>query len=89
MNNKNDRDHMLVLTPILKLHLLESCSPDSQNWIEKFINHYSVFIDASYYGEKNIAEDLDRGYEFVITVNEIEEKFGLSIPQSFREMYPL
>jgi len=88
MNNKNDRDQMLVLTPILKLHLLENCDSDSHNWISKFVDHYSVFIDASYYGEKNIAADLDRGYEFVIVVNEIEEKYGLTIPQSFRDMYP-
>ena len=88
MNNE-DREFMLVLVPILKNHLRRNDDDEfALKYIDKFIHHYRIFIDASYYGEKNIANDLDKNYEFLITLDEIEKKYRLRIPTSFKKMYP-
>lgn len=87
--NKTDREFMLTLVPLLQLSMKKFDDGDmNPRYVEDFIRHYRIFIEASYYGEMNIAKDLDYGYEFVISVDEVAEEYRIKIPDSFRKMYP-
>jgi len=86
--NKTEREFMLTLVPLLQLSIRKKSDGDMNlKYAEDFVRHYRIFIDASYYGEMNIAKDLDYDYDFALCVKDVADEYHINLPDSFHKMY--